>query len=42
MIKKAQLPDGWQAMSGLNVNEPIFSSMLTLRAELKEIKCEIR
>jgi len=29
-------------MSGLNVDEPQPSSMLTLRAELKERKCEIR
>ena len=31
-----------RAMSGLNVDEPKLSSMLTLRAELKERKCEIR
>jgi len=29
-------------MSGLNVDEPKLSSMLTLRVELKEQKCEIR
>ena len=28
-------------MSGLNVNKPKLSSMLTLRVELKERKCEI-
>ena len=29
-------------MSGLNIDEPKLSSMLTLRVELKERKCEIR
>jgi len=29
-------------MSGLNVDEPKLSSVLTLRVELKERKCEIR
>jgi len=29
-------------MAGLNVDEPKLSSMLTLRVELKERKCEIR
>jgi len=31
-----------RAMSGLNIDEPKLSSMLTLRVELKERKCEIR
>ena len=30
------------AVSGLNVNEPKLSSVLTLRVELKDRKCEIR
>jgi len=29
-------------MSGLNVDEPKLSSVLTLRVESKERKCEIR
>jgi len=29
-------------MSGLNVDEPKLSSVLTLRVELKERKCEFR
>jgi len=29
-------------MPGLNVDEPKLSSMLTLRIELKDRKCEIR
>jgi len=31
-----------RAVSGLNVNEPKLSSVLTLRVELKERKYEIR
>jgi len=31
-----------RAMSGLNVDEPKLSLMLTLCVELKERKCEIR
>jgi len=42
MIKKAQLPNFGGVMSGLNVDEPKLSSLLTLRVELKEQKCEIR
>jgi len=41
MITKAQLPNFGRVMSGLNVDEPKLSSMLTLRVELKEQKCEI-
>ena len=40
--KKVQLPNFGMVMSGLNVDEPKLSSMLTLRVELKERKCEIR
>jgi len=30
-----------RAVSGLNVDEPKFSSLRTLRVELKERKCDI-
>jgi len=42
MIKKPNYLTFGRAMSGLNVDEPKLSSMLTLRVELKERKCEIR
>jgi len=42
MIKKPNYLTVGRAMSGLNVDEPEFSSILTLRVELKERKCEIR
>jgi len=41
MIKKPNYLTFSRAMSGLNVDEPKLSSMLTLRVELKERKCEI-
>ena len=42
VIKKNNYLTFGRAMSGLKVDEPKLSSMLTLRAELKERKCEIR
>ena len=42
MMKKPNYLTFGRAMSGLNVDEPKLSSMLTLRVELKERKCEIR
>jgi len=42
MIKKPNYLTFGRAMSGLNVDEPKLSSMLTLRVGLKERKCEIR
>ena len=42
MMKKPNYLTVGRAMSGLNVDEPKLSSVLTLRAELIERKCEIR
>ena len=41
MIKMPNFLTFVRAVSGLNVDEPNFSSMRTLRVELKERKCEI-
>jgi len=41
MIKMANYLTFGRAMSSLNVNEPKLSSVLTLRVESKERKCEI-
>jgi len=41
MIKKLNYLVFGRAVSGLNVYEPKLSSMLALRVELKERKCEI-
>jgi len=42
MIKKPNYLTFGRAVSGLNVDEPKLSPMLTLRVELKERKYEIR
>jgi len=41
MIKKPNYLTFGRVMSGLNVNEPKLSSVLTLPVELKEQKCAI-
>jgi len=41
MIKKTNCFTFGREVSGLNANEPKFSSVLTLRVELKERNCEI-
>jgi len=40
MIKKPNYLTSGRAVSGLNVNEPKLSLVLTLREEVKERKCE--
>jgi len=41
MIKNPNYLTSGRAVSGLNVDEPKFSSLRTLRVELKERKCDI-
>jgi len=41
MIKKPHYFTFGGAVSGLNVDEPKFSLLRTLRVELKERKCDI-
>jgi len=41
MIKKPNYLTYGKAVSGLNVDETKFSSLQTLRVELKERKCDI-
>ena len=42
MIKNPNYLTFGRAMSGLTVDEPKLSSMLTLRVDLKERNCQIR
>jgi len=41
MIKNPNYLTFVRALSGLNADEPKFSSLRTLRVELKERKCDI-